>query len=125
MKKNLKNKGWTLVELLVVISIIIILSLIALSIFTQLQRRARNVQRRGDLKAIQNAMEMRYDFETGQYPSTLQGSWFEDGSVPTDPRGRSYRENLGGGTYSVCVTLEAEGPAASEEGFCVESLQES
>lgn len=85
MKKFIKQSGFTLVELLVVISIIVILAIMAFAGFGQLQKRARDARRRSDIKNLQNGMEQRFNFETGKYPPPA-GSWFEDGEIPTDPR---------------------------------------
>lgn len=73
------KKGFTLVELLVVISIIAILSVIGVVIFTNVQKSARDAKRRGDLKAIVNALEI-YRTSNGRYPS-LAG-WFCSDSGP-------------------------------------------
>ncbi len=63
MKKN----GFTLVELLVVISIIGILAGIALVAFRSSQARSRDVQRKSDLKQTANALELFYaDYQ--KYP---------------------------------------------------------
>ena len=60
--KNFKYKGFTLIELLVVITIIAILSTLGLVLFGNVQSRARDSQRRGDINAIAKAMEANYNF---------------------------------------------------------------
>ncbi|MDO8573537.1 MAG: type II secretion system protein [Candidatus Daviesbacteria bacterium] len=62
-------RGFTLVELLVVISIIAILSAIGLVIFSGAQKSGRTAKRIGDLKAIQTALEVYYS-RNGSYPTT-------------------------------------------------------
>jgi prepilin-type N-terminal cleavage/methylation domain-containing protein len=62
-------RGFTLVELLVVISIIVILSTIGLTIYSQAQRSARISRRLADLKAAQVAIET-YRTQNGTYPDT-------------------------------------------------------
>src|ERR1035437_10377472 len=59
--------GFTLVELMVVISIIAILSMIGLTIYTSAQKSARDGKRRADLLTIQTALEQ-YRVEHGQCP---------------------------------------------------------
>ncbi|MBU1000240.1 prepilin-type N-terminal cleavage/methylation domain-containing protein, partial [Patescibacteria group bacterium] len=46
------SKGFTLVELLVVISIIAILSVIGIVVFTGVQKGARDAKRKADINAI-------------------------------------------------------------------------
>lgn len=78
------KKGFTLVELLVVISIIAVLSVIGITIFSSTQKEARNSRRRSDIDAIAKAMEVNYNGSTGQYPNLLD-SFFAGGIAPTDP----------------------------------------
>lgn len=56
-----QSKGFTLVELLVVISIIAILSTIGLTIYTGAQKSARISKRIRDLAAVQTALELYYN----------------------------------------------------------------
>lgn len=64
-----KFKGFTLVELLVVISIIAVLSVVGMALFTSAQKNARDARRRLDIKAIHNALEMYYN-QNGSYPGS-------------------------------------------------------
>lgn len=72
MIKKLKNKGFTLVELLVVISIIGILASIGLVLFRSAQFRSRDAQRKSDLKEISSAFELFYS-DYGKYPAMSSG----------------------------------------------------
>lgn len=77
LTKNLKFKiknyaGFTLVEMLVVITIIGILSTIGLVAFTSAQQRGRDAQRKSDLKEISSALELFYS-DYGKYPNSLNG----------------------------------------------------
>ena len=60
-------KGFSLVELLVVISIIAILSVIGITVFTGVQKGARDARRRGDIHAIAQALEQ-FKAQYGVYP---------------------------------------------------------
>ena len=76
------SKGFTLVELLVVITIIAILSVIGITIFGGVQKTARDARRRGDIDALAKAAELNYSGGVYVFPG---GSAFASGSVPKDP----------------------------------------
>lgn len=69
---NKVSKAFTLVELLVVISIIGILASIGLVSFRTAQARSRDAQRKSDLKEIGSALELYYS-DYGQYPNGTNG----------------------------------------------------
>ena len=79
------NKGFTLIELMVVIAIIGVLSLIAFGTYNSVQSRARDGKRRGDIDAILKALEIN-KATTYQPLTTAQ---FAGGVVPTDPSNRT------------------------------------
>lgn len=68
----MKNKGFTLIELVIVMAIIATLTALATFNFSQARVRARDVQRKNELKAIQNALEMyKNDKIPQEYPDSL------------------------------------------------------
>jgi len=68
--KNIKiSTGFTLVELLVVISIIGILATLLLANYSSTRERARDAQRKSDLRNIQTALRMFYN-DFNRYPSS-------------------------------------------------------
>lgn len=89
-------KGFTLVELLVTISILSILAAIGLVTFANVQKIARDGKRTSDLQSAQKAIEI-YKAANGSYPaapannnldsiaaSSFSGH-FQGGIVPKDP----------------------------------------
>lgn len=67
--RNLKfSAGFTLIELLIVIVIIGILSTFVLANFIGIRARARDAQRKTDLRQIQTALQL-YNSDLGYYPS--------------------------------------------------------
>lgn len=128
------KRGFTLIELLIVITILGILATIALTSFQTSQQRARDGQRKSDLKQVSNALELYYA-DHGVYPgssggqiqgcpstsstactwgSVASGSEFTDGNtvylsrLPKDPRaGTYYYEALSSGQkYQLFARLE-------------------
>lgn len=96
---NLKTKkGFTIIELLVVITIIGIVSGIIVASINSAKAKGRDAKRIADISVIQLALERYYDDPANKkYPSSL--SVFDlDSSVPKiDPSGNNY-------SYS-CVNL--------------------
>ncbi len=112
LPKTLNNPaGFTLVELLVVISIIAILSVIGITIYSGVQKNARDARRRGDIDSISNAWETNHVNTSPFYPKLLP-AWFASGAIPRDPQTTAAYTYTGADesnakdTYKVCVTLE-------------------
>lgn len=63
----IRRKGFTLIELMIVIAIIAVLSIIVVTIFNGLQKGARDARRMADIRAIRNALEIYYQ-KNGKYP---------------------------------------------------------
>lgn len=72
MSKN--NKGFTLIEVLIVIAIIALLASIVLVGLGSFRSRGRDTRRIADLRSTQNALELYYT-KFSQYPP--DGSWQE------------------------------------------------
>ncbi len=104
---KVKNFGFTLVELLVVMAIIAVLTLVAVANFRNVQIKARDGQRKSDLGQVQRALEI-YLFDYGSYPLSSNGSirvgavtlsWktpVTAGSVFIDSKGTLYMKEVVG-----------------------------
>ena len=68
MSINNKNRGFTIVELLIVIVVIGILAAITIVAFNGIQQRARNTMRVNEVKQYQTLL-MSYKATYGEYPS--------------------------------------------------------
>lgn len=78
ISKN-NSRGFTIVELLIVIVVIAILAAITIVAFNGVQARARDSQRQADVKAITKALELYY-IDNGKFPNgsgstTINNSW--------------------------------------------------
>lgn len=69
MNKTVNKKGFSLVELLVVISIIGVLSAVLVANFMGARERARDAQKIQDLNAVKNALRMYYN-DNQTYPDS-------------------------------------------------------
>lgn len=131
-----KRAGFTLLELLVAIGIIVLIVGMGFTSYSTAQKKARDAVRKSDLKAIQNSLEQYYSVCGYTYPNPATGN-----IVPTivcttppainilttpskDPKsGSDYTMTGGGSSYSVCAPnsppLETEGVAS----YCLSNQQ--
>lgn len=128
LPKSARNpQGFTLVELLVVITIIAILSVVGITIFTGVQKNARDSRRKADLDSISKALETNYNGSSTTPYGPLLGTWFTGGTVPVDPQNSgtyvyTYTPanitTVASATYVVCADLEAAsgGNSSSNSG---------
>ena len=71
MLKKYSQKGFTIVELLIVIVVIGILAALVLNTFSGAQKRARDTERVGDINALATQLEVYYN-DKGAYPQWEQ-----------------------------------------------------
>ena len=107
----IRNKGFTLLELLVVISLIGLLTAIGVVNFQATNQRSRDGKRQADLEQLRTALEIaRADSSNNTYPADLDslvtGAYMP--SLPVDPKTGTYVYSPAGDfrTYSLCAHLE-------------------
>lgn len=103
--KRQKNNGFSLIELLVVISIIAVLSALLMANFMGARERARDAQKISDLESIKTALRMYYN-DNQFYPSDFRVIAPDYiGSISTDA---TYNYTLiDSDSYVLRVNLEA------------------
>ncbi len=144
----MKNKAFTLIELLIVIAIIGILVSIGVASYAQAQIKSRNARRQADMKAAQSAIEQFYADNNGQYPAggvcdpLTATTKYLPGGLPQDPKHPTLDYTFScssAASYCFCAELEPVGNTAGnsfntsctkyETGkpgdsyFCVSNLQ--
>ena len=136
--KSQISKGFTLLEVLVVIAIIAILISIGSAAYTSAQKKSRDARRQADLKSVQNGFEQYYADNTA-YPtagSCTVGAAYLPAGVPKDPKTNvayTITCDATGATYCSCALLEGTvtGGNATDASctfgsgayFCVKNLQ--
>lgn len=129
IRHQMKKKGFSLIELLIVIAIIAILSGVGLASFSGTQKRGRDARRQADLESVRSALELYradnsstgypnpagIDGTNGKYSNLFSVSGFPTyiTPLPQDPRNVNpfvYTYSGGGATYTLCANqLEATG----------------
>lgn len=124
-----KNKGFTIVELLIVIVVIGILATLVIVTFTGIQQKARNSQRQTDINAVDSHVEAFYA-DKGYYPTVadLNSSTFRsanlkglDAEALKDPKATSSDIASGAATasqYGYAVTSCTATDPSSDTNQC-------
>ena len=83
-KKSTKRnqRGFTLIELIIVIVIIGILAAVAIPKYQDLQTTAKIGQVKGNVGAMRSAVALYYAQNNGSYPTTISATMFADGVIP-------------------------------------------
>ena len=117
-----ERNGFTLIELIVVITIISLLTIVTVSQFQTAKKKANDVARKGDINAVSKALQMYFN-DYGYFPAQNEIVWggtFEDSSanppyvymkkmprenyVPTKPY--CYKVSADGKKYGLYAQLE-------------------
>jgi len=133
------KRGFTLFELLISISIIGIMTALAIVSFSSAQKKARNSRRIQDMNAISKAAELYYGANNSTYPTTFAVgiSWpnvLE--AIPMDPKGVGYTTptTLTTTDYCICAYMEGQNgnsttqnctftAAGVKQWYCVKNQQ--
>jgi prepilin-type N-terminal cleavage/methylation domain-containing protein len=128
MLRKYNKKGFSLVELLVVITIIAILSVVAYTAVGGNTMKARDAKRKQDLGTIQQALEIYYA-EKGVYPSapltygtgSRQITKKHLSAIPTDPATKQpyFYKDDSTSEYELAAALEMDGDPKNFESYVV------
>lgn len=126
-----RERGFTLIEMLVVVAIMAILTSVASVNFIGTRQRGRDSQRKSNLRQIQSALEL-YRADQGVYPATasfpacngqlVSGTTVYMQRVPCDPQGGNYQYQAPGAapntTYCLRACLEnAQDPQRDQQVY--------
>jgi len=123
-----KARGFTLIEILVVITIIALITSVAAVTYAQLGKQSRDAKRKADLEQIRAALEMYRSNDTNnQYPAhaagncspypALSGGYI--GTMPADPKsGSNYYYNCTVTTTGYTVGAYLETTSTGSCGSC-------
>ena len=114
-KSNFGGVGFTLIELIIVMTILGVLASVFILNFPSAQKRARDSQRRGDIKQYQTSLEVFANKSTGNVYPTPSGNMTSHCATlglptcPDDPKAPPsyrYETDASGIGYYIWATLE-------------------
>ncbi len=127
--KSVKNlAGFTLLELIVVMSVLAILASLVMVTYPSAQERARDTQRISDLRQYQTLLEVYANNNDGNYPSSgtnlanmCSSGTLQSNLCPTPPQALgNYVYSYNSGSYYIYVELEQKSDAGNTvyQFFC-------
>lgn len=99
---SVNRRGFTLVELMVVVAIIAILAVVGITVFSNTQKSARDSRRQADVVAIATALENKKTANSPTY-SQITATDFSAGAIPVDTTTAKY-------CIATSITLGAVSP---------------
>lgn len=106
-----KKNGFTLIELIVTVTIIAVLTVVGIISYSGTSKKARDNRRMADLEKIRIALELYRQATGSTYPvnkNSLVPTYLQ--AFPIDPKGNSYSYSRPTGyTYSITTILEETG----------------
>jgi general secretion pathway protein G len=129
-----RRRGFTLIEVLLVLAILVILAGLSVVAIANVQGNANNRLAKGQVSSLQNTMDI-YKLDVGTYPSTAvglnalvappsdlknpnkwKGPYITNGTLPTDPWGNPYQyELLGPRQYKIFSVGEDGEPNTADD----------
>jgi len=107
----MKKKGFTLIELMIVVAIIGILSAVAIPRFANMIQKANEAACKGNLGAIRSAVSIYYGDCEGSYPTNALASPFVPNYIKVLPNAKP-----GDGYNSAAVETETDGNVGFSPG---------
>lgn len=135
MQRKQMQKGFSLIELLVVATVIIVITTIGLVSFTSAGKGARDGKRKADLEAVRQALVL-YKADGNAYPtagtannasyntmvSTLVGGGYLSDPSPVDPKNTAPYQytyySAAGADFCLCAYAEDTDIANESSGTC-------